>query len=314
MVGMSGIDARPWDPEETYYVIIGWGLTAAVNYTTLLATNRSRLGELPVLFIGEPERWSRYAPLAMGQWPGVLAAPAFRQKLRSSPQHTFLSSQDFAGAIARQWRHLHRRRPFHALQDQVDTIDPLVYPFLIHCAGQRRPVKAAAIDVCGGPGPPRCLCDHQVDPNLRPYPGAAPGPGGWRPLETGESFLENGTPVAGGQRVAVVGGGPTAAWCVERALAAECEVLWVSDDRLNPAFVSSLRNDGLAQQPLMRHRQYHVSVVAQLVYPASPRLRLRRVMKSRRSSTSIPRSRLFSETNRACASALWTRPTATSDS
>jgi hypothetical protein len=60
---------------------------------------------------------------------------------------------------------------------------------------------------------------------------------------------------------------------VERALAADCEVLWISDERMNPAFVSSLRNDALAQGPLNRHRRHHNSVVTQLVFPAPPRLR-----------------------------------------
>jgi hypothetical protein len=60
---------------------------------------------------------------------------------------------------------------------------------------------------------------------------------------------------------------------VERALASGCDVTWIGDAELNPAFVSSLRNDSLAQGPLVRHRRYHTSVVRQPVFPASPRVR-----------------------------------------
>jgi hypothetical protein len=86
-------------------------------------------------------------------------------------------------------------------------------------------------------------------------------------------FLDQGTVIAGGEDMTVVGGGPTAAWCVQRALAVSCNVLWISNERMNPAFVSSLRNDDLAQGPLNRHRKLRNSVVAQSVFPAHPGLR-----------------------------------------
>jgi hypothetical protein len=169
------------------------------------------LRNLPVLFIGGEEPWSRYAPIPMGQWPAVLSAPAFRDRLRALPQHGFLRSPDFAAAIERQWQHLSWLRSFHAIQDRVRSIAPAAHGFDIDI-GRPDPVKAELVDVCGGPGPARRLCDHQVDAALRPYPSNLPGPNGWRLLETGESFLEQGTVIAGGNGVTVIGGGPTAAW------------------------------------------------------------------------------------------------------
>src|SRR5579863_6168466 len=97
---------QPFDPGETYYVIVGIGLTAAVNYTTLLAANRGRLKGLPVLLMGDDEPWSRYDPLRMGQWPSVLSPPSFRDKGSSVPQEEFLDSHEFAKAIEKQLRHL----------------------------------------------------------------------------------------------------------------------------------------------------------------------------------------------------------------
>jgi hypothetical protein len=67
----------------------------------------------------------------------------------------------------------------------------------------------------------------------------------------------------------VIGGGPTGAWCVERALAKGNRVLWVSNESLNPAFVSSRRNDALAQTPLRRARKNRVNTVTYSVFPSS---------------------------------------------
>jgi hypothetical protein len=74
--------ANPPNLDDTYYVIIGCGLTAAVNYTTLLTHLREGddpFGGHEVLFIGQPEPWGEYNPLPMGQWPANLAAPSFQE-------------------------------------------------------------------------------------------------------------------------------------------------------------------------------------------------------------------------------------------
>jgi hypothetical protein len=92
-------------------------------------------------------------------------------------------------------------------------------------------------------------------------------------LETGESYLgKAATPAGAGEGVAVIGGGPTAAWCVERALANSNRVLWISDKEVNPAFVSSRRNDGLAAGNLSRVRQDRTTTVTYNVLPSSPNL------------------------------------------
>ncbi len=269
---MRNLNPPPPNSGDTYYVIVGCGVTAAVNYTTLLTllgSGSDPFGAYEVLFIGQPEPWGEYNPLPMGQWPAILAAPSFQEQLHSIPQNDFVPSAEFSRGIDDQWAWLYGQRPFRYSPGFVTSITPnSVHGFDVAWEenGSTYRVHAAHLDVCGGPGPSRRLCENQVDASLWPYPQSPR-------LETGESYLGKTAHLAGaGERVAVIGGGPTAAWCVERALANSNEVLWVSDKDLNPAFVSSCRNDTLAQTPLRRERQDRSTNVTYSVFPRSPHL------------------------------------------
>jgi hypothetical protein len=82
----------PANPGETYYVIVGCGVSAAVNYTTLIAAGKDPFGGREVLFIGQPEPWGEYDRPPMGQWPAILATPSFERQLRSISQNDFVPS------------------------------------------------------------------------------------------------------------------------------------------------------------------------------------------------------------------------------
>src|SRR5205814_1953014 len=90
----------------------------------------------------------------------------------------------------------------------------------------------------------------------------------WPRLVSGESYLRASTPLATKKRVAVIGGGPTAAWAVERAQSGGCLVLWVSLCGLNGAFLASRRNDHLALPPLTRSRTRGRYVVDTPLFPS----------------------------------------------
>jgi hypothetical protein len=257
---------------DTYYVIIGCGVTAAVNYTTLLAAPYDPFGGYEVLFIGEPEPWGEYNPLPMGQWPSILAPPSFKSQLVPPlPQDDFVPSAEFSTGIDDQWAWLYHKQPFRYSPGLVTSINrhPAGHGFEVIWEenGSTYKVHAAHLDICGGPGPSRRLCRNQVDPKLWPYPNPTS-----LLLQTGESYLSKTASLAQpGERVAVIGGGPTAAWCVERALHNKNRVLWVADRELNPAFVSSRRNDELARSLTRVHKNRRNSV-AYSVFPNSPDL------------------------------------------
>jgi hypothetical protein len=264
---MRALKPNPPIPGQTYYVIIGCGVTAAVDYTTLLAAPLDPFQGYEVLFIGQPEPWGEYKPLPMGQWPTILATPSFQGQLHSVSQNEFAPSAEFSTCIDDQWTWLYSQRPFRYSPGLVTSITshPSQPGFEVTWEeqGSNLRVHAAYLDICGGPGPSRRLCQNQVAPTLWPYPRSPL-------LETGESYLNKTASLAKpGERVGVIGGGPTAAWCVERALANGNRVLWVSNESLNPAFVSSRRNDALAQTPLRRERRNRVTTVTYSVFPSS---------------------------------------------
>lgn len=229
------------DPALDYYVILGAGFAAVLNHTLLRRQpGPGRIGELPVLHIGESDPWSLYDPAPMGQWPNALTLPGIEFDAESAKPYDFLESAVFAAASARQRATL----GCAVLNGRVRTMERVGERYLLQLDSGET-VHAAKVDVCTGPGPARRL---------------APSPGPPHVL-TGEEFLQGDALLpAPRSPVAVIGGGPTGAWCVERAQKHGLTVLWVSQESLHRAFLPTRRNDALAQGPLTRNSRLEVDV------------------------------------------------------
>jgi hypothetical protein len=260
------------DLSETFYVIIGMGVGALTNRLTL----PTRTNASPILHIGGPDPWAYYENLKMGQWPALLSVPGARHKPDVRSEHDFISSMDFAVAMRKEWTDLATADPFFALNEEVEAIEKAVHGYDIYCKNGSK-VKAARLDVCAGPGPARLLSRSIVKDHIlwKEYEdGLSSIPRTYPRLVSGERFLmRSSEALADRESVVVIGGGPTAAWCVERAEKAQCPVLWVSEDTLNSAFISSRRNDSLAEGPVTRHRMAGLHVVDSELLPSSPTTR-----------------------------------------
>ena len=108
--------------------------------------------------------------------------------------------------------------------------------------------------VCGGPGPAKDLPKGvSIDPNLvSEYRTGSHSYTPWPRLVNGERYLSVSPAEPTNGSICVVGGGPTAAWCVEHSQARGNTILWLSRDSLNSAFVSSRRNDSLVAGRIRR--------------------------------------------------------------
>lgn len=255
----------PFDPSRTYYVIVGRGFSAVLHHSLLPAARR---GDLPILHIGRPDPWSTYYPHRMGQWPCLLTPPGFESPAAATDEAGFLQAEKFARATQLRWEQLLAASDIAVVEEPVRAISAGPAGYEIQTSGGAR-IMAARIDICGGPGPPRRKTATIDSTAMRKEyaPGGAPHRCGWRRVIAGEEFLEASTAVAGGRRVLVYGDGPTAAWCVERALRQNCSVRWAGRDLRN-AFVSSGRNDWLAH-PVRRERCNGRLVIRSKILPAA---------------------------------------------
>jgi hypothetical protein len=274
--GSVSVSFQP-DLSKDYYVVIGMGFSALVNHRMLRTkSGEERVGKLPILHIGDADLWALCHRLKMGQWACLLTLPAFDYRPSNPPVEDFLFSDEFSGVCDKEWSHLAGQHPFYAIRASVQSIARSNSGFEIGCDGGRV-VRAKRIDVCGGSGPPRLLEPGQVkDPQLwNEYCCGSVGPGGWPRLLTGEMFLNRFCGIAPQTSlVAVCGGGPTAAWCVECAQEKGYRVLWISREPLNAAFVPSGRNDSLAQgDRLIRTWKSGILVVDEPLYPSGCRTR-----------------------------------------
>ena len=269
---------RNADLTRSYYVIVGNGISGLTDHLTLLASawGRERLGGLEILHIGGLDPWQGYVPTAMGQWPAILALPEFWEQYRGrgGAEYDFLGVGEFAVAAERQWKRLAKARPFWSLPGNVRGIRFVGggYEIEVETPEGVVMVRAEFVDVCGGPGPARRLRAGVVDPNdavlLGEYANLRGSVQVWPRVVTGDWFLGKGNAVApSGERVLVVGGGATGAWCVERAEQAGHEVCWVGEGGLRGAFLPSRRNYGLAQGPLTRRRVNGVQTVENDLFP-----------------------------------------------
>ncbi len=270
---------RDVDLTRSYYVIVGNGISGLTNHLTLLASalGRERLGGREILHIGGCDPWQGYVSTAMGQWPAMVVLPEFVEQYRGrgGAEFDFLGVKEFGLAAEGQWLALAGARSFWSLAGEVKGVRAVGtgYELAVETATGFVTVRADFVDVCGGPGPARRLAPGVVDPSdavlLGEYVNLRGSLQAWPRVVTGDWFLGRANPVAlTGQRVLVVGGGATAAWCVERAEQAGHEVWWLAEGSLRGAFLPSGRNDGLAQGPLTRQRMNGVLTVESVLFPS----------------------------------------------
>jgi hypothetical protein len=244
-----------FDPTEQYYVIIGCGFSAITNHVLLAQQVGGRLGRLTVLHIGSADPWRNYHPMPMGQWPTLLSLPGFHSGPTNMTRCDNLGSDEFADVNEREWNWLSANRPFSSVTAKVTGIRSSASAGYEIDLDNGNVAQAAYVDICGGPGPARGPSTAMgVHATLASeFQTGVTTSGGWPRLISGEMFLSRSAlrPPRGSQ-VCVIGGGPTAAWCVEFAQSQGSKVLWLSQDKLNGAFVSSRRNDGLIATPVVR--------------------------------------------------------------
>jgi hypothetical protein len=247
----------PFDKTQLYYAIIGCGFSAITNHAILQQTG-DRIEGYTVLHIGFRDPWAVYYPMPMGQWPSLLTLPGYQTKLPNVTASTCLGSDEFSLVNQAEWDRLLSVRPFTHVQATVTAIQivgtpPTEYRLILDDDPSRF-VRAAYVDVCGGPGPAKDLpATVTIDPNLvAEYQTGTHFFTPWPRLVTGERYLTASSAEPTNGAVCIVGGGPTAAWCVEHAQSQGNDILWLSNDSLNPAFVSSRRNDSLVSGVIRR--------------------------------------------------------------
>lgn len=88
--------------ELSRYVIVGCGFSAVLNHLTLRKSDegRKRIGNRPVLHIGQSDPWLHYRPHLMGQLPHLLEIPGYRRTFASEDGEQPLRSDRFAAATA----------------------------------------------------------------------------------------------------------------------------------------------------------------------------------------------------------------------
>lgn len=265
------ITTLPFDPTAIYYVIVGCGFSAITNHALLLA--QKKLGSRVVLHIGSADPWSQYYPMPMGQWPPLLTLPGFWNKPANLTRCGNLNSDEFADVNNLEWATICVKKPFAHLNTRVTGIRQVGNPPYEVDLDSGQVVKADYVDICGGPGPATGpSASMGVDAVLlSEFQGGSIPAGTWPRLVSGEAYLSVTTPrsPANGY-ICVIGGGPTAAWCVERAEVLGSTVVWLSQDKVNNAFIASRRNDGLIALPVTRTIVNGNHVVDGDLQPRSP--------------------------------------------
>ena len=182
----------PFDPNETYYVIIGCGFSAILNHVQLVQSTASRIQSLTILHIGLEDPWLHYRSMPMGQWPSLLSLPGY-SVLAVDPHGTApLGSKLFADRNQQQWAQLGISHPSSHLSGTVTMINRRDDIFRIYL-DTGEVVKAAYIDICGGPGPSRDpSAKITVDPGLQTeFDTRTSSNGKWPRLTSGEGFLSD---------------------------------------------------------------------------------------------------------------------------
>jgi hypothetical protein len=133
-----------------------------------------------------------------------------------------------------------------------------------------RNLVAEKIDICTGLGPPKMFAKERIKNRELENEYFDPWTHTERRLLMGDVALHRDIPLSG--RICVCGGGPTGAWCVERAMAISgiSEVVWVLRTLGDP-FPASGRNDHLVQSVTRNSWQVDTS---KDVLPRAPKLRI----------------------------------------
>jgi len=256
--------------KQPYYVIIGRGYTAVVNHATLLQSDygKKRINGYKVLHIGYRDPWLTYANHEMNQNGHLMVLPGFKSQHDGKMfKGEWLWSADFAKVTdqemtetvkAERKRGYEPRAHFRAHVVKIEKDETVGYR--IHTVSTdgyiHRPIHAAKIDICTGPGQSRLYDSNRVkmdDSLWHQYRQPPPVERQWCPrICTSGVYMRQTIEVTDGS-VCVIGGGPAGIQAVERALGIDrgggnaSEVLWVGNGLLNGAFNAGGRFDELAR-------------------------------------------------------------------
>jgi hypothetical protein len=244
------------------YVIVGRGFSATVNREMLIQIPNSPLYGKQLIHIGGTDPWRTYTPVEMGQWPLLLTLPAYSMRPNGT-QYRPMDSRHFARITSSQWIGYSTGIKFgYSSENVVSIADHSSYFRLALTDGST--IDASHVDICAGPGPAKPIPSALGATAILALPGRP------KPLLYAEDYLQDTTAKVTGNRVCVVGGGATGAWCVEIAQSVGNEVVWLAEKKLNGAFVSSKRNDRLLVPPVVRKLDNGNHVVDGNVCPIHP--------------------------------------------
>ncbi|HVC61003.1 MAG TPA: hypothetical protein VND19_11670 [Acetobacteraceae bacterium] len=248
------------------YVIIGCGFAATVNHTTLLQTQwgLDRVGTKRIIHVGYPDPWRNYHPHNMNQEIELLTLPGYQTQPGSadsivtdeaterwlhSPRFAAINTEEFI-QVARESRRSGPRPK--VIRQYVTDISESGENYKISFFDGSRPLTAAYVDICSGPGQSRAAGrSEKASQELLDEIRALKKPDtNWVPryITANNITLEN-AKIAKGGLILVKGSGPAAVQAIERALeTAEKadQILWVSKD-INGGFPGTMRLDGIVR-------------------------------------------------------------------
>jgi hypothetical protein len=146
--------------DQPYYVIAGLGFSAVLNHLLLKRTDfgKERIGNRPVLHIGETDPWATYDIDRMGQWPALLHLPGFAD-FGLEPAREFLQCRTFANANRSALSHLTAQDDSIVLRGKITEVEERGGDALLLRAtddkGRTHEITAEKIDICTGLGPPK---------------------------------------------------------------------------------------------------------------------------------------------------------------
>lgn len=154
--------------DQLYYMIAGLGFSAVLNHLLLKKTafGRERIGNRPVMHIGEADPWATYDIDRMGQWPALLHLPGFADFGPLEPAREFLKSRTFADANRSALSHLMAQGNSMVLLGRITEVEERGGDRLLLRAideqGTMREITVEKTDVCTGLGPPKRFAQEKI--------------------------------------------------------------------------------------------------------------------------------------------------------